>query len=264
MHRPLTQSDLLPRGPLRRLGRSLHWFAEIDSTNRFLLAAAADLPDGAVAWTEYQTAGRGRLGRAWQSPRGASVLLSVLLREPAGSPLGDYAALAGALAACEAITEAAGCPARLRWPNDIVAGERKLGGVLVESAAAGGRRVLVVGIGLNCLQHRGHFAAELREQATSLEIECAGAVDRAGVAATLLARLDEEFADAAPAGERVRRWCGAWASRSDDLGRRVRLVENGRTLEGTIVDLGEAGELVVQLDAGGRRAFSARTATRAW
>ncbi len=118
-HSPISEA-LLARVPERaRLGAAFHSFAEIDSTNAWLLARATELPDGAIATAEYQTAGRGRLGRRWLAPRGASILLSFLIREPADSPLITHAGLLAALATCEAIEATTDCRPGVRWPNDL-------------------------------------------------------------------------------------------------------------------------------------------------
>ncbi len=270
MHRPLTEQDLFEPGTLRRLGRRVLLFPEVQSTNAYLLAHAAALPDGALALAEHQSAGRGRQGRRWLAPRGAGVLLSVLLHEQGGWSLGDaqsapMATLAAALAACEAIESTCACRPSVRWPNDLVLNERKLGGVLAEStplpasAAGSARRALVVGIGINCLQQSAHFEGELREKATSLEIACAHAVDRAAVARALIASLDRYFS-VPPEPSLV----SAWRARCGDVGQRVHLLRDGRRYTGTILDIGEQGELVVELDSGGRQRFASATTTRDW
>jgi BirA family transcriptional regulator, biotin operon repressor / biotin---[acetyl-CoA-carboxylase] ligase len=267
MHAPLNENNLLPNGPLRRLGQTLVCFDELDSTNVYALSRAAKLPDGAVVTAEYQTAGRGRLGHTWQSPRGASILLSVLLEEPADSPLIKRGTMLAALAACEAVEDASTCRPALRWPNDLLLSGRKLAGVLVEStplpktAGQAPLRAMVLGVGINCLQQRGHFAGELGPSATSLEIESPGAIDRAAVARALLARLDHHVANfgvAAGPAELL----SAWKSHCSDFGRRVTLSHDRKKYSGTVLDITDEGDLVLELDRGGRRCFAAATTTR--
>lgn len=261
-HRPLRVADLVPDGPLRRLGRQVLLAETLDSTNRFLLERAADLADGAVAHAEFQSAGRGRLGRTWHAPRGAALLLSVLLQEPVGSPLQGLAGLLACVATCEAVEATTDVAVRVRWPNDLYVDQRKLGGVLAESRLLSvRRRALVIGIGLNCLQHVGHFPPELRATATSLELATSRAVDRAAVAAALLRSLDGwlERGRTATGYDRLRR---AWQARCADVGTRVTLVHDGRTYAGTALDIDASGDLIVQLDRGGRRHFVASNTTR--
>jgi BirA family biotin operon repressor/biotin-[acetyl-CoA-carboxylase] ligase len=264
MHRPLSAADFPPPGRLRRLGRAIHCFETIDSTNAFLLANAGTFPDGTLAVAEHQTAGRGRLRRVWAAPRGSSILLSVLLHEPPDSGLLREATLLACLATCNAVQAASGQVSAVRWPNDIVIGGRKLAGVLAESTPLpDGRRALVIGIGLNCLQQRGHFHGVLTERATSLEIESAAAIDRAAVARAMVEQLDRSLARATEAGG-LAGLRQEWLERCDDRGQPVTLLSQDHTHRGTIVDIDSAGDLIVQLDTGERRAFEAATTTRRW
>ena len=277
MHQPLTAADLLPDGPLRRLGTRVIALPEMPSTNTHLLDQAADLADGTIAVTDYQTHGRGRQGRRWLAPRGASILLSVLLHEPSASRRLKHAALLAALAAAEAIEEIVDLRPALRWPNDLTLNNRKLAGVLAEScqlaaaaessgiaAAEPNRRVLVVGVGINCLQQAGHFAPELADQATSLEIESADPIDRAALARALVYRLDQYFAANLDAPDAWSAFRSAWRDRCEDIGTRVTLVEDARRFTGTVIDIDDNADLVVELDSAGRRHFSAATTTRQW
>ncbi len=271
MHRPLTVADLLPRGPHRRLGRQVLLFDRIDSTSSLLLSRAGELPDGTIAAAEFQSAGRGRHGRRWQAPRGAAVLMSALLHEPPETPLVQHAALAAAVAVAEAIESVTECRPVLRWPNDITLTGRKVGGVLAESKSlteSGGaglpKRALVIGIGLNCLQQPGHFQGELAGKATSIQIGSSAPVHRAPLAAAILERLDDWVAvlTRGPAG--VSSLLAAWLARCEDIGTRVRLRSDARDYEGTILALTPEGDLLVELDRGGRRCFGPATTTRLW
>lgn len=267
-HRPLTANDLLSAGPLVRLGRPLFLHDTIDSTNAFLLARARDADDGAIAWAEFQSAGRGRLGRRWLAPRGSSILLSVLLIEPADSPLLTLAAALAAVSTCEAIDATTDCAPAVRWPNDIVLHRRKLGGVLAESCPlpdtprAARQRALVIGIGVNCLQQAAHFPPELADLATSLEIESSQPISRASLAAALLARLDHWLVTGGASGHGWTSLLTTWRARCHDVGTRVTLEQDGRTYTGTALDISEEGDLIVELDQGARRRFASTTTTR--
>jgi len=269
MHRPLTETDLFPHGPLRRLGRRVELLPEIDSTNAYLLAHAADWDDGSVVVAEFQSAGRGRQGRRWLAPRGSSILLSVLLIEPEGSLRITHGTMLAAVAASQALEAETDCRPGLRWPNDLVVGGKKLGGILAESTPRApqpdrkhAKRAVVIGIGLNCFQQPGHFGAELADTATSLEIECAQPVDRPALARRLVERLDVLLSND-PRQQCT--WPGlreAWIARSDDFGARVTLLENSRRYTGTVLEIADNGDLLVELDSGGRRRFEPTTTTR--
>ena len=267
MHVPFEPAALFPEGPIGRLGHFVRAFDDLDSTNAWLLARSADLPDGAVVTAECQSAGRGRFNRRWIAPRGSSILLSVLLHEPERSPVLAGATLLAATAAAEAVEQETACRVTLHWPNDLVASGRKLGGVLAESkrippVAGVARRSLVIGIGINCLQQRGHFAPELAEIATSLEIECPEPVHRLDVARALLARIEAWLQDLTHASDGATRLVQEWTNRCSDLGARIILEEDGRRYAGTVLEIAADGELIVQIDEGGRRRFEPATTTR--
>lgn len=263
MHRPLSNDDLPTQGELSRLCGPRFFFPQIDSTNAFLLQSAATLPDGVIASAEFQEAGRGRLGRNWLAPRGSSILLSILLREPPSSPLLALSAMLASLAACQAIETQTDLQPFVRWPNDLVIHDRKIAGVLAESTPlADARRALVVGIGINCLQQRGHFRDDLSNKATSLEIESIHSIDRAAIARELVTQLDARFASSSPAALTAAR--KEWLARCNDRGKPVTLLTKNGPRSGTILDIDVEAGLLVQLDTGERRLFEAATTTRLW
>ncbi len=246
-----------------RIGWEILQVDETDSTNSQLLEMA-DRPDadGLVLLADYQTAGRGRQGRRWLSPRGASILCSVLVAfsdAPGGAPAGDAAsgepAIAGrlnmlaAVAACEAIAASTEVRAAIKWPNDLRISGRKLGGILIESRprAAGGR-VWVLGFGINCLQHVGHFPTEIAAQATSLELAASHPIDRAAVTLQLLMRLDERLSS--PGWLRGTELYEAWLSLAEPIGQRVELKYQGLGYSGRTIAVDPLGGLTLQLDNG--------------
>jgi BirA family transcriptional regulator, biotin operon repressor / biotin---[acetyl-CoA-carboxylase] ligase len=258
----------------RRVGRNIELHESVDSTNRVAWERVAALRDsgsagaegspcdGRVILAEHQSAGRGRLGRNWASPRGASVLASLILLDDTLDLTGDLLALLTAVAAVDAVRSATGVVAEIKWPNDLVLEGRKLGGILIESRAwapaphlPGSGNAYVVGIGINCLQHRNHFAPELRPWATSLELECPRAIDRTAVVRHLLGELDGWLA--APRTWDTETLRDAWVRRAQPLGRRIRVRHDGETFAGQVLDIDPAAGLVVQLDHGGRRLFDA-------
>lgn len=277
---PLNRDLLLAGLDLRRIAAGapdplLDVLDTVDSTNDVAWRRLGlDRADGYVVFAELQTRGRGRFGRCWESPRGASVLMSVLLAAPSANAdepalLGACLGLAAAVAAHDAIADAVGVQVEIQWPNDLLYGGRKIGGVLVESrpaaahpAGTSGRSAAsahVVGIGINCLQQAGHFPPELRTRASSLDMCCSHPIDRTALARSLLAHLDRWLASpAALSSESVRQ---AWLQRATPLGARIRLQHGGRVFEGHVVDLDPTSCLLVQLDDGQRRLFDAATST---
>ena len=142
-------------GPAGTRFTEIRRFATIDSTNRYLLDVARNgAPEGLVARADHQSAGRGRLGRRWEAAPGTNLLASFLLRPPLVLDEYHLCTAAVALAAVTACIGAAGLEPSIKWPNDLLVGERKLAGILAETVSGGAapeHPALVVGLGLNVL-----------------------------------------------------------------------------------------------------------------
>jgi BirA family biotin operon repressor/biotin-[acetyl-CoA-carboxylase] ligase len=178
-----------------RLGRRVLVFDRLDSTNSRASALAVDpANDGVAVLAREQTAGRGQYGRTWLCPAGAGVLLSVLVFPP--PPMRRPALLTAwaAVSVSETIRTATGLQARIKWPNDVLVHARKVCGILIEQAlAGGGGGGTVVGIGLNVNQPAEAFAAAGLPEAGSLAVFTGQARDPDGMARRLLTQLDEEY-----------------------------------------------------------------------
>ena len=161
---------------------------ECVSTQQLLIDRSADLPEGAIATTGHQTAGRGRLGRAWEDTPGLSVLCSVLLRPPPERPAPELS-LVTAVATAEAVEAHTGLPAQIKWPNDVLLGRRKVAGILAEMRGD----VIVVGIGINVNQTLEQLPPDTRTAAGSLRSVSGREHDPESVLATLLERLGDGY-----------------------------------------------------------------------
>jgi BirA family biotin operon repressor/biotin-[acetyl-CoA-carboxylase] ligase len=230
----------------RVVGRSIRWHDSVPSTNDLALELAeGSVPEGTVIIAEEQTAGRGRLGRAWVSPRGG-VWLSVILNPGLPQDRVPVIGLAAGTAAAQAIRKTTGLPARLKWPNDVLVGGKKVVGVLAE-ATPGADRV-VVGIGINA-----NIALDgLREVAgypvTSLQAQLGRPVEREGLIRVLLRELDQAYAVLRSAG--IPEVLGRWREMAETLGRSVRVEMVGATIDGIAFDIDEAGALLIRVDDG--------------
>jgi BirA family transcriptional regulator, biotin operon repressor / biotin---[acetyl-CoA-carboxylase] ligase len=171
---------------------NLHFSPVTGSTNADALEAArAGARHGSVYFADEQRAGRGRGDHSWQSAAGQGLYVSVLLRLPLPAARLPLLPLAAGLAAADAIRSASGLTADLRWPNDLLIGDRKTGGILVESKTEGARVAFaVVGIGINV--HQRCFDAGLATPATSLDLEAGRAISRQELLIALLKSLERE------------------------------------------------------------------------
>jgi BirA family biotin operon repressor/biotin-[acetyl-CoA-carboxylase] ligase len=228
---------------------------QVDSTQTVAFALAErGAPDRTVVVADQQAAGRGRRGRVWQAPARTSLLASILVRSRLPQALLATLSPTTAVATAEALRRVAPLEPRLKWPNDVLVGGRKIAGILLESrAVASAEPVLVIGVGVNLGQRE--FPSELAGRATSVALETGHAVDRE----TMLAALLEEF-DAWRArleGEGFGPVRERWKSLSDTIGRYVTV--DG--VAGTATDLDVDGALLIDVGEGVRRVIAGEITT---
>ena len=145
-------------------------------------------PEGAVAVTEEQTAGRGRMGRRWEAPTGSSILVSIVLRPPPERRAPELTLVAGVTVAV--VTErATGLAVQVKWPNDVMLNRRKVAGVVAELKDG----AVVLGIGLNVNQAPGELPADAKVAAGSLRSITGHEHDRAAILADLLLELERRY-----------------------------------------------------------------------
>ncbi|MDE3007821.1 MAG: biotin--[acetyl-CoA-carboxylase] ligase [Acidobacteriota bacterium] len=223
-------------------------FDEIDSTNTWLVERAREgASEGLVARADFQRAGRGRLGRTWESSAGSALLCSILLRPPLVPDELGLVVAAVALSARDALRRLVGLECTLKWPNDLVVGPRKLGGVLAEVVMAPSGVAVVVGLGLNLTAHGAQAL-----HATSVLEETGEVVSPRDVLDELLETLEERrgWLDTTPGRAHV---STQWRESLSTLGRRVRVELVGDNFVGVAEDLDEHGALVVTVDGQPRR-----------
>lgn len=242
---PMFSFEVRP-GPAQTRFREIRWFEVVDSTNRYLIEEAATAPEGIVAVADYQTAGRGRLGRRWEAPPGSNLLVSVLLRPSIPTGEQHLLTVVAALAAAQASRQVAGTPVELKWPNDLQVSGRKLGGILAEAASG----AVVVGLGLNVTWPEPDDAeilpmSELRAPATSLWRECGSRFSPAQLLDAYLTALEKRLQELSePAG--VSRQIAEYRTLCCTLGKTVTCDLADRTLEGTAKGVTDSGHLLLE------------------
>ncbi|MGD0975409.1 MAG: biotin--[acetyl-CoA-carboxylase] ligase [Candidatus Korobacteraceae bacterium] len=230
---------------------NVHHFFRVGSTNTLAMSAASQgEPEGAVFVAEEQTAGRGRGGHRWESDSSKGIYCSAVLRPHLAPADVLLISLAAGLAVWEAVHEVTGVEADLRWPNDVLCGDAKVCGILIEMHAEATRvQHIVAGMGLNVNQRE--FPPELLPIATSLRLESGRDWSRVELAAALLKSLDREYrAFVADLGVARRDVLRRFELHSSYVrGRAVQVDEDGG-YHGTTVGLDARGFLQVQTEAG--------------
>jgi BirA family biotin operon repressor/biotin-[acetyl-CoA-carboxylase] ligase len=233
------------RAPSRGLGHTVHRLGVVVSTQGEAARLAADgAAEGAVVTATHQSAGRGRLGREWLDAPRESLLMSIVLRPPMPPAQAPQLSLVAAVAVVDAL-ETAGVTATIRWPNDVMVGERKICGILPEAMTTreGTLEHVILGIGLNVNQR--DFPAPIRTLATSVRIETGRARALDEMLEAVLAALDVWYSRFLEAG--LGTLSPAWLGRAQGIGRRARTAD-GRV--GVAVGLAADGALLLRMDGG--------------
>ena len=240
----------------RAFGRVLHYTPSTASTNADALAylqqsAAPPDPHGVVILTDYQTAGRGRRGRTWHSPPQGNLYFSVIVVPRTGStrmtPWLTWVPLLSALAGADGLSDQTGLPVSVKWPNDLLLHDKKIGGSLCEQTTTPNRTVtIVIGIGLNINAALDKFPDELRSGATTLAAEAGRQFDRVALLANLLLRLEQRMDRLFLDGPRS--MAEEFTQRCSTLGRTVRVtLEEKGVVEGIAESIGPDGCLRLRM-----------------
>ena len=240
----MTKEKILAGLGTKWAGCEVVYLEETDSTNRQARLLAMDgAKHGTLVIADTQSAGRGRRGRGWISPAGEGIFMSLIVR-PDVPPSGvAKMSMSLALAVGKAIERVTGLDARIKWPNDIVIGGRKICGLLLEMDATADKvNSIVAGVGVNVYQTA--FDEEIAHTASSLDLMAGRRVSRSEVVRAFL----EEFERAlALADEDMMR---EYRARSATIGQRVQVISLSGTYEGMAQGITESGTLLVEDDAG--------------
>lgn len=252
----LSQAEIESRISTRWAGRNVSYFRETDSTNTQAKRLGEEgAPAGALVAADRQMAGKGRRGRSWDSPPGRDIYMSLLLRpdiRPSDAPM---LTLVMAQSVAEAIREKTGIDARIKWPNDIVSGGKKLCGILTEmSAEMDCINYIVIGVGINVNQPS--FPEDIADRATSLMLETGRSFLRAPLIAAVMERFEDNYSRFLEAGD----LSGIREDYNEllvNVGEQVRVLEPGHEYNALSFGINDRGELLVQKEDGSREAVFA-------
>ncbi|MFK7695729.1 biotin--[acetyl-CoA-carboxylase] ligase [Paenibacillus sp. HJGM_3] len=234
----------------RTMGRRLKLLDEVDSTQTVAHQLALEGADeGTLVVAEQQLAGRGRMGKAWHSPKGKGIWMSLVLRPTIPMHFTPQLTLLTAVAVCRAIRKLAGVPAAIKWPNDILIEGRKVCGILLESVAEDERlRYVIAGIGISVNLEQDDYPDELRPIATSLRLAAGREIDRIALLTLVLEEFEALYTLYHEHGfEPIRT---SWEALTMSLGGQVRANTAKGTITGTALAIDEMGALIVETEAG--------------
>ncbi len=249
------------------VGDRLVYLPTVESTNTLAMQLAYERPDeGLVVLTDNQTAGKGRQGHRWVDMPGCNILSSTIIR-PQFPP--HFLVMVASLAVVDAITETCQIAATIKWPNDVLIGDRKVAGILIETSRdPWGRVVAVIGIGINVNGHIQDISQELSSQAfllanaTTLETECGHLVSREVLIARLLRHIEDDYLALqqeavrtnfvktpayAPSARLLRE---RWKGRLSTLGRTISVRQGDSVIDGIAENVDENGELLLRSHSG--------------
>jgi BirA family biotin operon repressor/biotin-[acetyl-CoA-carboxylase] ligase len=255
----LREGDIKPGLKTRVIGREIHLFPEVASTNTLAMEMASNgAPEGTVVLAETQTGGKGRRGRKWISPKG-NLYLSVILRPDIPLYKAPVITLMGAVAAASTMRRMCEVKAFIKWPNDILVSGRKVGGLLTEMSAEQDRvRHIVLGIGIDANMELEALPPDVRAQATTLAAEAGGKIDRTAFLQQLLRELDRWYRVFLANEQDI---LMEWKSLNITTGNRVAISGAGEILEGLAQGIDDEGRLVIRQDNGTVRTVAAGDVT---
>ncbi|MCX7822701.1 MAG: biotin--[acetyl-CoA-carboxylase] ligase [Syntrophobacterales bacterium] len=236
-------------------GRKYIYHEEVDSTNTVATKLAMDgAPHGTLVVAESQTAGRGRLGRSWMSLPRKGLYFSFILRPPLEPRSAFQLTLLTALALLETLRGLYGFPVMLKWPNDIVLGEKKLAGILAESHMEPQRlKFVVIGVGVNVFHRKEDFTGEFRYSPTSILIELQDRIPirRQDILCSFGKRFEEYYERFLVIGWQP--WIEKLKEVSFLLGRFVTINTGQEKISGIAIDFSTSGGIILETSSKGLR-----------
>lgn len=247
----LSLSELEPFLNTEFIGRDIIYLDSIDSTNTYAKKAAeGQFREGTVVIADEQTAGRGRLGRHWVSAKGKGIWMSIMLKPdilPSDAP---KLTITAAYAVANGLRNCCSLDAKIKWPNDIIVGSKKLCGILTEmSAEADEINSVIVGIGINANMGFEDFGEAVSDIATSVKLETGAAVSRKALTASVLNEFEKAYKAFLKYGS-LNSFLGEYKNKSAVLGKEIRVISRKEEIIGIAVDISEEGHLVVRLADG--------------
>lgn len=252
----LSEQSIVPNLHTKALGKKIDVFKTIDSTNNFAKSLAQlGAEHGTTVISEVQTQGKGRMGRSFYSPLGMGIYMSVILRPKLSVEHSLLITSCAAVAVAEAIEKVSGVECKIKWVNDIYAGDKKLCGILTEASVnveQGGLEYAIVGMGINV--QNVTFPKNVADIATSIKLETGENISRSLLAAEVLNCLEEKLENITD-----KSFIEEYRRRSNLMGKRIAVTQGDNVYEASCTGIDEYGRLLIKLDNGEDKALSSGT-----
>ncbi len=229
------------------IGKEILYFQTITSTNTVALKLASNnCKEGTVIIADMQTNGKGRLGRKWISPMGKNLYMSIILKPEIPLKDAQILTLFSAISCAHAIKKLHKLNVLIKWPNDLMVNNKKLGGILTEIKNEPKRiSFAVIGIGLNINLERKDLPEDIREKATSLKEELGRNVSRTDTMIAILEELERIYNLLLKFGKTF--IIGEYLKMSSTIGKDIKVIMNDTNIIGTAIDIDNNGMLIVKL-----------------
>lgn len=242
------------------VGKHVLFFQSVASTNTVASELAETAEDGTVVLADTQERGRGRLSRTWFSPPGLNIYMSIILKPMIHVRYATFITIMAAASCTAALRKVIPLDVTIKWPNDLMISDRKIGGILTEFKNDRHEIIhAIVGIGINVNAESSTFPAEFRKLATSLKIETGHAVSREYVVCEILNKMSEGYI--LLKNLETEALLNTWKNFTSTIGKQVRVVLGNEILSGTAESVDEHGMLIVKLQTGETRHISAGDVT---
>lgn len=238
------------------IGRDIFFYNTVSSTNTIAAELAEKSAEGVVVLAESQEKGRGRLGRSWISPAGVNVYMSIIIKPEIDPKDATLITIMTAVGCAIGLRRATGLDVKIKWPNDLMVSDRKLGGILTEMKTAPGRIIFaILGIGINVNVDIDSFPDAVRETATSIKIETGASCSRTEIIVEILNEIDRWYRILKEMGRKT--ILSEWQRLTSTLGREVKVTVGKETFSGFAESIDDEGMLILRLQSGVLKRISA-------
>ena len=231
------------------IGREIFFYETVGSTNTIASDLAEKTIEGAVVIADSQQKGRGRLGRKWESPPGVNIYMSIILRPKIEPKEATLITIMAAVACATALRRVTGLHVTIKWPNDLMVSDKKIGGILSELKTDHGRIIsAIVGIGMNVNVGIDAYPADVQEIATSVKNETGMSYSREVVISEILNEIDYWYKILNGMGKGI--LLLEWQKLTSTLGREVKVTVGKETFTGLAESIDSEGMLILRLPSG--------------